>query len=69
MRHIATRGVRPIAVVMDPTTFPEPDSSRHDEHGTADIISDLVIGGIPTYLVRYGDPLEVALSEANVKAG
>jgi uncharacterized protein (DUF58 family) len=69
VRHIATRGVRPIAVVMDPTTFPEPaDSSRRYEHTTADIISDLVIGGIPTYLVRHGDPLEVALSEANVKA-
>ncbi len=68
MRHIATRGVRPIAVVMDPTTFPEPDSSRRYEHTSAEIVSDLVIGGIPTYLVRHGDPLEVALSEANAKA-
>jgi uncharacterized protein (DUF58 family) len=68
VRHIATRGVRPIAVVMDPTTFPQPDSSRRYERSTAEVVSDLVIGGIPTYLVRHGDPLEVALSEANVKA-
>ena len=68
MRHIATRGVRPIAVVIDPVTFPQPESPHRYERRTSDVVSDLVMGGIPTYPVRYGDPLEVALSEANVKS-
>ncbi len=68
MRRLRTRGVRPIAVLIDPATFLQEGSAVHLERGTQSVLTDLVASRIPTYLVRYGDPLEVALSEANAQA-
>ena len=65
MRHLVSRGVRAAAVVIDPSTFPPAPSTVGDSR---QVIADLVASRIPTYPVRYGDPLEVALSEANAQA-
>jgi uncharacterized protein (DUF58 family) len=65
MRQLAARGVRTTAVVIDPSTFPQEIPLAHSAH---QVIADLVASKIPTYPVRYGDSLEVALSEANAQA-
>lgn len=67
-RHLVTRGVRCVAVVIDPASFlPETSSGRYERVGQS-VVADLVASRIPTYLVRYGDPLELALNEANAQA-
>lgn len=67
-RHLVTRGVRCVAVVIDPASFlPETSTGRY-ERVSQNVVADLVASRIPTYLVRYGDPLELALSEANAQA-
>jgi len=68
MRHLATRGVRPVAVVIDPSSFVQDVSASRYERATRRVVADLVASRIPTYLVRNGDALEVALSEANAQA-
>jgi uncharacterized protein (DUF58 family) len=66
-RHLVTRGVRCVAVVVDPAGFLQESSTGRYERVTRRIVTDLVASQIPTYVVRYGDPLELALSEANVQ--
>lgn len=68
MRHLVTRGVRSIAVFLDPSSFlPETSAGRH-ERAAQGVVADLIASRVPTYVVRYGDALEAALSEANVQA-
>jgi uncharacterized protein (DUF58 family) len=67
LRHFTQRGVRPVAAVIDSDTFPPGGSAGGNERDTLDIVANLVTSRIPTYLVRYGDRLEIALSEANVR--
>lgn len=67
IRHLATRGIRPVAVVIDPASFVQETSTSRYERITRQVVVDLVASRIPTYVVRYGDPLEVALSEANAQ--
>jgi len=62
MRHLTSRGVRSIAIVVDPATFPQDVPTTYD---TYRVITELAASRIPTYPVRFGDSLEVALSEAN----
>ena len=66
-RHIVSRGVRAIAVVIDPDTFPHGESVRADDRNALGVVANLVASRIPTYLVGCGDSLEVALSEANAQ--
>lgn len=68
LRHLLTRGVRPIAIVIDPASFVQETSTGRFERGTRRVVADLIASRIPTYLVRYGDSLEAALSEANAQA-
>jgi uncharacterized protein (DUF58 family) len=67
-RHLITRGVRCIAVVIDPASFLHETSTDRFERVTHSVVADLVASRIPTYVVRYGDPLELALNEANAQA-
>jgi uncharacterized protein (DUF58 family) len=67
-RHLVTRGVRCVAVVVDPAGFLQEASTGRYERVTRRVVADLVASQIPTYVVRYGDPLELALNEANVQA-
>ncbi|GAB4537097.1 MAG: DUF58 domain-containing protein [Anaerolineae bacterium] len=67
-RHLVTRGVRCVAVVIDPASFLDETSTGHYERASQSVVADLVASRIPTYVVRHGDPLEVALNEANVQA-
>jgi hypothetical protein len=55
-------------VVVDPASFLQETSVGHFERSIQRVVVDLVASRIPTYLVRYGDALEMALSEANVQA-
>jgi uncharacterized protein (DUF58 family) len=68
VRHLVTRGVRSVAVVVDPASFLQETSAGHYERSIQRVVVDLVASQIPTYLVRYGDVLETALGEANVQA-
>jgi uncharacterized protein (DUF58 family) len=67
LRHLATRGIRPIAVVIEPSSFLGESAAGHYERAAQAALADLIASQIPTYLVRYGAPLEVALSEVNVQ--
>jgi uncharacterized protein (DUF58 family) len=67
-RHLVTRGVRCVAVVVDPAGFIQEASAGHLERVTRRLVADLVASQIPTYVVRYGDSLDLALDEANVKS-
>ena len=64
-RHLVTRGVRCIAVVVDPASFVQETATGRYERFTHRVVADLVASRIPTYVVHYGDPLELALNEAN----
>jgi len=66
-RHLVTRGVRCIAVVIDPANFVQEASTGRYERLTRRVVTDLVASQIPTYVVRFGDPLEMALNEANAQ--
>ncbi len=68
LRHLVSRGVRPVAVVIDPASFLQETSAGHYRRAAQRVIIDLVASRIPTYLVRRGDPIEAALSEANAQA-
>jgi uncharacterized protein (DUF58 family) len=67
MRHLATRGIRPIAVIIDPSSFVGESATGHYERAAQAALANLIASQIPTYLVRYGDRLEVALSEMNAQ--
>jgi uncharacterized protein (DUF58 family) len=66
-QHLTTRGVRCVAVVVDPASFLDETSEGRYGHVTQRVVTDLAASRIPTYVVRYGDPLELALNEANVQ--
>jgi len=55
IRDVTRRGVKAIAVLVDPSTFGHPRSNEA-------LATDLAISGIPTYLVREGDDLAQALA-------
>jgi len=62
LRQMTLRGVRAIAVVIDPASFaPE---VAHPSWAPA-LVANLVAGRVPAYLVRRGDALSMALSQAN----
>jgi uncharacterized protein (DUF58 family) len=67
LRHLATRGIRPVAILIDPVSFLEDASTDRYELATRQVQADLAASQIPCYPVRYGDPLEVALSEVNAQ--
>jgi uncharacterized protein (DUF58 family) len=67
-QHLTTRGVRCVAVVVDPASFVQETSGDRFGHVTQRVVADLAASQIPTYVVRHGDPLELALNEANVQA-
>ncbi len=54
-RHLTSRGVRVTAVLIDPGSFGTP-------YNSVDTEIELTASHIPHYVVRYGDPLEEALS-------
>ena len=54
-REVAQRGVRVVAVLIDPSGFGHPRSNEN-------LASELSASGIPVYLVREGDDLTAALS-------
>ena len=66
-QHLMTRGVRCVAVLVDPASFLHETSAGRYGHVTQRVVADLAASRIPTYVVRYGDPLELALNEANVQ--
>ncbi len=55
VRHLASRGVKATAVVIDPASFGA-------SYGTGEVQAELAAGHIPAYTVRYGDDLSVALA-------
>jgi len=69
IQHLTSRGIRAIAIVIDAATFAQQEISASDNGRNAlTVVDELVTSQIPTYLARYGVPLEIALSEANVQA-
>ncbi len=60
---LVRRGLQVIAVLIDPHSFGVATSGRSAEETRA----RLEIGGVTTYLVRYGDNLSAALSRANLR--
>jgi uncharacterized protein (DUF58 family) len=68
MRHLVTRGVRSIAVFIDPVGFLPQASVGRYERATQRVVADLIASRVPVYVVRHDDPLEAALSEANAQA-
>ena len=60
-RIMTQRGVRAIAVLIDPFSFGHPRSNET-------LTSELAISGIPAYLVREGDDLAVALARPHAQA-
>ncbi len=57
LRELRRRGVRMVAVLVDPSSF-DPHARPLDEVRAA-----LAILGVPTYVVRNGDPIPEALSQ------
>jgi len=55
VRDVCQRGLRAIAVLIDPHSFGNP-------RGVGDLVTELAISNIPTYLVREGDDLAQALA-------
>ncbi|MFC2015902.1 DUF58 domain-containing protein, partial [Chloroflexota bacterium] len=60
-RDMNQRGVKVIAVLMDPHTFGYPRSNQN-------LVRELAISGITTYLVREGDDLAQALARPSALA-
>lgn len=58
-RDLVRRGVRIVAIVIDPKSFGGPKESAH-------ILAELQASRIPAYLVRSGDDLAQALSQQRV---
>ncbi len=55
IRHLASRGVKATAVVIDPASFGA-------SYGAEEVQTELAAGHVPAYTVRYGDDLSVALA-------
>ena len=62
LRQLADRGVRTAAIVLEAATFGGPTSAIL-------LVSSLAVAGIPTFLVKRGDHLDVALAATGVKIG
>jgi len=60
-RDVTQRGVRVVAVLIDPQGF---GGVRSNER----LASELSVSGVPTYLVREGDELEQALAQPFARA-
>jgi uncharacterized protein (DUF58 family) len=60
-RDVNQRGVRVVAVLIDPQSFGHPRSNRN-------LATELSISGIPAYLVREGDDLAEALARPFARA-
>lgn len=60
-RDASQRGVKVVAVLIDPLGFGHPRSNE-------DLTTELAISGIPTYLVREGDDLVAALARPFARA-
>ncbi|MFN7209326.1 MAG: DUF58 domain-containing protein [Aggregatilineales bacterium] len=60
---LVRRGVRVVAVLIDPHSFGVATPAR----SASETRACLEIGGVTTYLVRYGDNLSAALSRANLR--
>jgi uncharacterized protein (DUF58 family) len=60
-RDMSQRGVKPIAVLLDPHSFGHPRSNEN-------LANELAVSGIPTYLVREGDDLALALAQPYAQA-
>jgi uncharacterized protein (DUF58 family) len=60
-RDISQRGVKVVTVLIDPHSFGYPRSNQ-------DLVTELAISGIPTYYVREGDDLTLALAEPHAQA-
>lgn len=55
LRLATARGARPVAVLVEPSTFGGRESSLA-------IVGQLAVAGVPTYLVKRGEPLADALA-------
>lgn len=53
--QLVARGVRCVAIAIEPSTFDGSDSSLM-------VVSDLAAVGVPTYMVKHGDDINTALS-------
>lgn len=60
-RDITQRGVRAVAVLVDPQGFGHLRSNER-------LASELAVSGIPTYLIREGDELDRALAQPFARA-
>jgi len=60
-RDMGQRGIKPIAVLLDPHSFGHARSNK-------ELATELAISGIPTYLVREGDDLALALARPHAQA-
>jgi uncharacterized protein (DUF58 family) len=60
-RDITQRGIRAMAVLVDPHTFGHPRSNES-------LATELAVSGIPAYLVREGDDLARALARPYAQA-
>jgi len=60
-RNVSQRGVKVVAVLVDPHGFGHPRSNEN-------LAADLSISGIPSYLVREGDDLASALARPYAQA-
>jgi uncharacterized protein (DUF58 family) len=68
LRHLSTRGIRPLAVLVDPSSFLPEDGAGSYELAVQRVLADLAASHVPTYRLRYGQPLEAALNESNTRA-
>jgi uncharacterized protein (DUF58 family) len=59
--QLVSRNVRCVAVTIEPSTFDGSDSSLM-------VVSDLAAVGVPTYLIKHGDDINVALSSQGQSA-
>ncbi len=60
-RDMGQRGVKPIAVLLDPHSFGHPRSNE-------ELATELAVSGIPTYLIREGDDLALSLTRPYAQA-
>jgi uncharacterized protein (DUF58 family) len=60
LAHLTMRGVRPMAVLLDGVTF---GAVAPDAQGAERVAGDLAVARVPTYVVRSGDEVPMALSQ------
>jgi uncharacterized protein (DUF58 family) len=60
-RDISQRGVKVVSVLIDPHSFGYPRSNR-------DLVTELAVSGMPTYYIREGDDLTMALAAPYAEA-